>query len=194
MAASASPFSTMHGTRPQLIAISDKGRNEQFENKYGFPLTAKFRHVPDSFARLIAKTGYCNVLCSLDPGDFRPVCVPYILGHATNMSYIVGSSFEIPEPDANLGYVLETAGFISNGKMMLIAEVRLYANNQTPKYHVVIGDVMGVPNISAVLRKMGDVELFVDLASANTPIDNPSRQHPWMPQTWPLPFWATANS
>src|SRR5260370_3199283 len=73
-----------------IAAISDKVRNEDFEAKYGMPLTAKFRHVTDRFARLIAKIGYGQILCSLDPGDFRPICVPYILGHKNNPSYIVG--------------------------------------------------------------------------------------------------------
>src|SRR5207253_55846 len=112
-------------------------KNKTFENTHGIPLTAKFRHVPESFARLIAKIGYGHVMCSLDHGDFRPICVPYILGQKGNPSHIVGGNPVIPEPNAKLGYVLGTAAFGKSDRLMLMAEIRLFANNHSPVYHVV---------------------------------------------------------
>ncbi len=59
----------------QFVAVTDNLKAKNFQERFGLPLTAKFRHVPDSFARLLAKIGYCHLLCSLDPGDFRPICL-----------------------------------------------------------------------------------------------------------------------
>ena len=70
----------------QFSAIHDDAKAKGFENKFGIKLTSKFRHVPESFARLLAKIGYCNLLCVLNTGDFRPICVPYILGRKGNPS------------------------------------------------------------------------------------------------------------
>jgi hypothetical protein len=169
----------------QFVTVSDHQKNLDFEKKFGMPLTAKFRHVPASFARLLAKTAYCNALCSLDPGDFRPICVPYILGRDDNLSYIVGSSFNIPEPTPDVGYVLRTIAFYTDDKMMILTEVRLYANNSTPMYHVVVGDVTGKDNVAAVSAKLGDVETRVLTPSHASSDDSPH----WMPRMWPLPFW-----
>ena len=63
----------------QFTAIHDDVKAKEFEKRFGVKLTSKFRHVPDSFARLLAKIAYCHTLCVLDPGDFRPICLPYIL-------------------------------------------------------------------------------------------------------------------
>ena len=145
---------------------------------------ANFRHVPESFARVVAKIGYGHVLCWLDPGDFRPICVPYILGHKRNPSYIVGGTFSIAEPDAGMGYVLRTGMFGGENRMMVIAEIRLYANNHTPTYHVVVGDVAGKDNIAMVSEKFGDG----DLTMLQPGMGFPKGCH-WMPQRWPLPFW-----
>jgi hypothetical protein len=62
-----------------LVATHDPARAKQFTEKWGMKPTSRFRHVPDSFAPLLAKIGYCNLLCTLDPVDFRPICLPYIL-------------------------------------------------------------------------------------------------------------------
>jgi hypothetical protein len=77
--------------RWQLVAITNEVKARNFRQKFGVPLTARFRHMPESFARLLAKIGYCNLLTMLDPGDFRPICLPYIMGHRANPSYIVAN-------------------------------------------------------------------------------------------------------
>ena len=90
----------------QLSAIMDDKKLKMFENKYSIKLTFKFKHVPQSFGRMIAKIGYCQVLCSLDPHDFNPICLPYILGKQENISYIVGENFNARKPIEGMGYVL----------------------------------------------------------------------------------------
>ena len=174
----------------QFVSITDDKKAKEFEKSFGIPLTAKLRHVPNSFARLIIKAGYCHVLCSLDPGDFRPICLPYILGEKKNPSYVVGGSFNVPEPDAGMGYVLRTAAFISENRMMIVALVRLFASSHTPDYHVVVGDVTGEAKIQAVLQKMGDMETTILTAGPRPSGSAPQGNH-WVPQAWPLPFWNT---
>ena len=49
-------------------------------------LTLSFRHVPQEFGQLLAKVGYGHLLTQLDLGDFRPICLPFILGHEANVS------------------------------------------------------------------------------------------------------------
>jgi len=169
----------------QLVAIHDDAKAKAFEKRFGVKLTSKFRHVPDSFARLLAKIGYCNTLCLLDPGDFRPICLPYILGEKGNPSYIVGGSFDIAEPEPNVGYNLKTVAFGDGQRLMLLAEIRLYANLDTPTYHVVVGDVSGPANIAVVLGKLGEITIAQIASGADT---SETQDH-WMPRVWPLPFW-----
>ena len=174
--------------RWKLITVVDEVKLKNFEKKYPKKLTGKFRHVPDSFARLIAKIGYGQALCSIDPGDFRPICLPYILGVRKNPSFVVGGQIKISEPNPEMGYVLHTTGFGTLNRLMIVSEVRLIANNHTPTYHVVVGDVTGRENVETVIQKLGISS--VTIVSAINPFPNkPSESRHWMPQVWPLPFW-----
>jgi hypothetical protein len=139
----------------QFVAIHDDPKAKEFMKRFGMKVPAKIRHVPASFARLLAKIGYCHTLCSLDLGEFRPLCLPYILGQKRNLSYIVGGAFDIAPPVPGKGYMLNTVGRIDADRLLLIAEIRLFANLHTPTYHVVIGDVYGNKNIAAALKKSG---------------------------------------
>jgi hypothetical protein len=174
--------------RWQLTAIHDDLKAKEFEKRFGVKLTSKFRHVPDSFARLIAKIAYCHTLCVLHPGDFRPICLPYILDDKCNPSYVVGGSFDIAEPNLDKGYVLGTVGFADSDRLMLLAEIRLFANLHTPTYHAVVGDVRGTENMRAVLDKLGPIT--ITRMETRLPYDIQSEDHHWMPRVWPLPFWA----
>lgn len=172
----------------QFVAVHDEIKAKAFIEKYKMKLPSKFRHVPDSFARLLAKVGYCNVLTLLEPGDFRPICLPYILGERLNPSYIVGSTFDIAPPDPNFGYVLNTFGFIEMSRLMLLAEIRLFSNLHTPTYHVVVGDVHGTAAIDVVLKKLGPIR--VNRGNMPTTPDSSSLDTHWMPRVSPLPFWS----
>jgi hypothetical protein len=173
-------------TRWQLVAVTDDAKAKTFQEKFGVPLTAKFRHMPISFARLLAKVGYCNLLTTLDPGDFRPICLPYIVGNQKNLSYVVGGTLDITEPDA-VGYRLSTVGFCDGPeRLMLVTEIRLFANAYTPIYHVVVGDVFGMENVAAVLEKIGGL-VGVPISTIATA---PTKQEHWTPSVWPLPFWS----
>jgi hypothetical protein len=170
-----------------LIAVTDIKKADDFEKQHGMKLTVKFRHVPDSFARMLAKIGYGQLLTSLDPGDFRPLCLPYIMGDKTNPSFIVGGSPELPEPIPDVGYSMSTAGYGDTERLLLIAEIRLFANMSTPAYHVVVGDVLGADQISSVLKKLGDIELTIAPLSRSTERNSISLKDHWTPTAWPLP-------
>jgi hypothetical protein len=173
----------------QFSAITDDEKAKGFEQKFGIKLTAKLRNFPVSFARLIAKIGYGQIVSCLDPADFRPICLPYILGARTNLSYIVGGRMQAAEPNAGMGYVLRTVGFGDANRLMLIAEVRLYANAHTPTYHVVVGDVIGRERVAVAWQKIGEGEVVQYSAAALSENRRPEERPPWMPQIWPLPFW-----
>ena len=109
----------------QFVVIDDKERRERFLEKYpGRDLVIRFRHAPREFGQLLAKIGYGQVLTQLDPEDFRPLCVPYILGYETNVSYIVGGAFEEQAAERGNGYSLKTAGFGGPDKLLLLALIR----------------------------------------------------------------------
>jgi hypothetical protein len=138
----------------QFSAITDDVKAKAFEAKFGIPLVVKFRHVPESFARMIAKIGYRQVLTTLAPNDFESICAPYILGTKNNLSHIVGCSAAAPTPDDGLGYVLRTTAIGNADGLLMMAEVRLYASAFTPIYQVVVGRVTGREAVAIALRKM----------------------------------------
>ena len=148
------PESVDHSSNWKFKAIVDQTKLEKFEKKYPGQLTAKILFNHDSFARLIAKIGYGQIMCSLDPGDFRPICLPYILGEKPILSYIVGSRKNIPEPKPDIGYVMSSISYGTSKYLVLIAEIRIIANNHTPVYHVVVGDVSGKENVHYVREKL----------------------------------------
>jgi hypothetical protein len=168
----------------EFVAITDEKKLKAFEAKYPGRLTAKFRHVPESFARMIAKIGYGNALFQLDPSDFRPICLPYILGEKKNASFIVGGSFSIADPIPDVGYSLRTACFGNSERIIIFSEVRLIANNHTPTYHVIVGDVTGREKIEKVIGKFGPGEFKLLQISPSAPTF--ANEAHWMPQVWPL--------
>jgi hypothetical protein len=166
----------------QMVTVQNSQKTNDFERKFGIKMTAKFTHVPDSFGRLLIKIGYCNILCSLDPSDFRALCVPYILGKKSNPSFLVGSATEIAPPEP-FGYRLSNFGFGDHQRMFLGVEVRLFANAETPTYHVIVGDVIGPHAVSYALAKLGEISI---LTLDNLNISIKSDDAHWMPKTWPL--------
>jgi HNH endonuclease len=179
---------------PQWIlkAIVDESRLQEFESKYPGRLTAQFRHVPDAFGRLLAKVAYCQILTSLAPNDFDAICLPYILGHKKNLSYIVGARTSIEDPEPGIGYRLSSNRFGTRTKQVLVAEIRLVANNHTPTYHVIVGKVEGMDRVSNVVERL-DTRCSVDMPeSFDIPREPPDDLH-WMPRNWPLPIFQRAE-
>ncbi|MEF9481090.1 HNH endonuclease [Ralstonia sp. 1B3] len=177
----------------QFRAVVDDQKIKAFERKYPGRLTAKFKHIPDSFGRLIAKIGYGQILCTLDPQDFHPICVPYILGIKSNLSHIIGGRWSIPEPTPGIGYELNTCCAGDNNNILLIAEIRLTANCHTPVYHAVVGAVTGPDSVAKVLNKLQAPAPTLMADSATYQPIQDDRFH-WQPRVWPLPIFAELGS
>lgn len=108
---------------------------------------------------MLCKIAYGQVLTTLDLEDFNSICLPYITGEKTNVSYVVGDTMEKVQPILGIGYSMNTSGLISSGKMLLIVRIRLYANTYAPEYQVIVGDVVGNKNICKILQKLGPGKL-----------------------------------
>jgi hypothetical protein len=168
-----------------LKAITDDKKVAALEAKYPGRLVTRFRHEPENFGRLLAKIGYGQILTQLDVTDFEPICLPYILGKKKNVSFIVGGNPN-PANKMEFGYYMSTAGFGTVERMMLIAEVKLFADQDTPLYHVVVGDIKGRDKVAAALTKInsqGKIELVPNIA-----LNRPPQLH-WQPVVWPPPYW-----
>ncbi|MBD8890306.1 HNH endonuclease [Roseibium litorale] len=180
----------------KLIAISDNTRSSKFKEKYGYDAPARFISTPDSFLKMIAKIGYGQVLTSLAPSEFEPICLPYILGQKENPSFIVGGDPEIHPPEKDNGYRLSHMAFGTRDQLLLVAEVRLLANEHTPTYHVVVGYVHGVDAVQNIRNKWGSESLATFarapdgslLPKAVPTQPTPTSQAHWQPQIWPLPY------
>jgi hypothetical protein len=137
----------------QLIVMDDATRRNAFMEKHDCPPALRFRHVPDAFGRLLAKIAYCQMLTALDLGDFSPAVLPYITGQKANLSFIVGSKDGPPEPGD--GYRLTTHyADVEPDRILLMVEVRLYANWHVPTYEVIVGEVFGAERVQHVKQKL----------------------------------------
>lgn len=162
----------------QLVEIHDNAKAQAFQQKHGIKMVVTFRHMPDSFGRLLAKIGYCHLLTEFEPSDFVPICLPYILGRKQNISYIVGGSFDIPPPDPRFGYELSTRLFGDLQRMLVLAQIRLFGNNATPIYHVVVGEVRGPASALALMGKYG--------GQIERPGGPERKLEHWEPRVWPV--------
>lgn len=170
----------------QPVVIDDEKRRQKFLEKHPGKLVLKFRHVPGAFGQLLAKISYGQVLTTLDPRDFRAICLPYITGDKTNLSYIVGGTLEDQRPEPEIGYSLSTVVFGNANMLMLVALIRLYANTHSPAYHVVVGDVAGTENVEHIMQKLGGTIGSINVSQYSA---SESAAH-WLPRKFPLPFWA----
>ena len=166
----------LQGLRPEtdrsdswkLIAVCDDEGLRKFERQHKTKPTMRFRHVPVSFGRMIAKIGYGHILTQLDMGDFEPLILPQILGTNPNVSHLVGCIRENEEPHEGLGYKLSTLLVGASEEAFIIAEVRLLANCNTPTYCVVVGRTRSVDNTRSVIEKLGPGELHVGKTPSST--------------------------
>ena len=85
---------------------------------------------------------------------------------------------------------MSTFAFGKSDRLMLVSEVRLFANNHTPIYHAVVGDAVGADNVVRVLNKLGPGSITLS-PELNVGTAFASQEH-WMPEVWPLPFWSQA--
>lgn len=176
----------------ELKAIVDEARLQALQKAHPGRVTAGFRHVPESFARMLAKIGYCQVLSSLDVDDFTPLCLPYIVRREKNLSYLVGARASIDAPQPGIGYSLNSLQFGTQDRRLLLAEIRLFADNHTPTYHVVVGEVSGAERVRKVDEKLKAYCTALIPDGFVVPESSPDELY-WTPRIWPLPHWASAD-
>ena len=164
--------------------IVDETRLKEFEDKHPGRLTSRFTNEPKSFARMLAKIGHSQAMTALDHGDFTPICLPYILGKKSNVSYVVGGGPTNDPPQPASGYTLRTVQISSNESTLILVEVRLLANNDTPTYHVVVGETQGIKNMERVNRKL--TAIYPPEKGASFDFENASASHHWAPSVWPV--------
>lgn len=169
----------------ELKVIVDANRFEEFQLRHPGRLTATFNHVPDSFGRMLAKIGHCYLLTALDLSDFNPICLPYVLGKKSNVSHVVGSSPINAPLQLELGYSLRVVQLSTVDRTLLMVEIRLLANNDTPTYHIVVGEVDGRENVDRISKKLNAVQP-AEKAEEVTRQSAPLSGYPWIPQVWPL--------
>ena len=145
------------GAWKPVVMDDDKRRHQLLDKHSARELALRCRHVPHEFGRLLDRVGYGHMLTALDTGEFRPICVPYILGHKTNVSYVVGGTFDGQTPAPNSGYTLATAAFDGADNLILVALLRLMANTHTPSYHVVVCEVAGAGHVQRIIQKLGKI-------------------------------------
>ncbi|SCB13083.1 HNH endonuclease [Rhizobium hainanense] len=150
----------------KMSAIADSNRQEQFERKYGFKPAVGFRHQPKEFGQLLLKIGYGQALTHLDCQDFEAICIPYILGEKSNVSWLVGTNMGESEALLDIGYSLGTKAFGTTELLYIISDIKLWANTFMPWYHAVVGRVQGRDKVRFVVEKLNSI-------NASTTINSP---------------------
>ena len=130
-----------------VYTLNDDERRESFMRKYPHLKPIDYvRYLPYDFGRLIAKIAYGYAITKIDIGDIDAICVPYILGTKTNISYIVGDDTEnsyAKFPHLNHQFSIEGDFNEETGRLLIIVKVRLFSNSNVPTYKVVVGQVCG---------------------------------------------------
>lgn len=164
--------------------IVDAIRLKEFEAKHPGRLTATFTSEPKSFGRMLAKIGHSQVMTALDHGDFSPICLPYILGDKSNISYVVGGGPTNDPPQPASGYSLRTIQISTNEGTLIVVEVRLLANNDTPTYHVVVGSVNGKEKMERVNEKLS--KIYPPEKGPSFDLGNAPAGYHGEPSVWPV--------
>jgi hypothetical protein len=142
-----------------IAVIADSNRQEQFEQKYGFKPAVGFRHQPQEFGQLLLKIGYGQALTHLDCRDFEAICVPFILGEKSNVSWLVGTNMQEPDALSDFGYSLRTKAQGTTELLYIISEIKLWANTFMPWYHAIVGRVQGRDKVAHVIEKLNRINV-----------------------------------
>jgi hypothetical protein len=96
---------------------------------------------PHIFSRLLAKIAHCYIIAEYGIDGFKPLCTDLILGKTDNWCHLVGGEFDIPPPQPGKGHITDIYLKVASPHILIIVDIRLFASNETPKYHVVAGSI-----------------------------------------------------
>jgi hypothetical protein len=132
-----------------VVTISFGPKPEAIGRKLGaqkLVLQSRTDH-PAAFARMIAKIGYATAfaLGDLDRIDGRSPVIPSILGEVEDIGRWVGT---LANPIRNFSDVLHRVAIHEDRERgLLIAEVQLFSDSETPSYGVILGPLKSTPVI-----------------------------------------------
>ena len=147
-------------SRWSIYTLNDKKRRDSFVRKYPHLKAIDYaRNRPYDFGRLMAKIAYGYVVTKIDIGDIDPICLPYILGQKTNITYIVGDdeddTYRVGLPYVSHQLSIEGDYDPTLERLLVIANVRLFSDADVPTYKVVVGQVCGHTKANRVIKKAG---------------------------------------
>ena len=100
---------------------------------------------PYHFARLVAKIGYSFAVAEMGLNCFRALVRDIILGKSDNYFHFVGSEKREPPasgwPDGGKHYFGITIRFVKDGIGLVVVDIKLFAEADTPVYHAVVGEI-----------------------------------------------------
>jgi len=117
------------GPRPEIVLTQLGAQKIKISQKYNFI----------SFARMLAKIAYCMAFAE---GALKYIIgsspvLPAILGKRDDIGRWVGTSNKPYTKDSNILHKVSI--YRNNEKGLLIGEVRLFADSETPTYEVILG-------------------------------------------------------
>lgn len=100
-----------------------------------------FKTRPHEFARLIAKIGYGYATAELGSATFDPLVTDIIRGNSDDYFYTVGGSHDIGPATKGGDHKMNIHMLVKDGGILVIVDIRLFSQAETPDYHVVVGRI-----------------------------------------------------
>jgi hypothetical protein len=95
---------------------------------------------PRSFGQLLAKIAYGWTVAEVGYGKFKSLVTPFILGKDPYMNHWVGGDWDIPAA-TDAAFEIKGTAHQTRGRTFLVVNIRLFPFFETPKYHVVVGEI-----------------------------------------------------
>lgn len=96
---------------------------------------------PHEFARLIAKIGHGYATAELGIDTFHPLTTEIIRGISDDYFYTVGGTWDIEAPITGGDHITNIRLLVEGSSMLVIVDVRLFSQAETPSYHAVVGRI-----------------------------------------------------
>jgi hypothetical protein len=135
----------------QVYPISPTEEMKAFYEAHG-SMVARVQFVPLHLARTLAKIGHAYAVAILGYDGFVPLRenLDAILMRTNDVAYTVGSDMGLKEPIRGEGHILDVTvavestqfgSLYSPGRVLVVANIRLFAYMPTPEFHVVVGNL-----------------------------------------------------
>jgi len=133
-----------------------------FKKKYNWDGKLTMQHLPVEFARTIAKISYAYAVAEMGYGAFTPICIPYFLKRASNVSYVFGQvGINKPIKGDSPIWQIEMGVLTHNNRHSLNALCSLLPGMGTPIYEVMLGYFHGQAQIAFLNEQFSNKRLVV---------------------------------